>query len=314
MTRRVLVLGGAGFLGSHVAERFLGEGCRVTVLDGLLVGTGGSLDHLRAIRDSIELLPQRVEDAVGLAELAAGSEVIIDAMAFTSHRLGLRAPLRDLELNAACHLHAIQALPPGKTVIYLGSRGQYGRPQERLIVEETPMVPLDVQGIHKLAGESYYRVFAGLRGLRVASLRLPNCFGPRQPRGEGDIGLLGGFLRDLAAGRTVEVYGARRRQLLYAPDLAEVVFRLASCVPEGFTAFNLAGRSVLIEDLVRMLEAIVGRGAHVLRDLPEEIARIDIGEAELCDDRLRARLGTLPVADLRAALEATVADFLGERA
>lgn len=316
MRRTVLILGGAGFIGSHVAERFLRGGHRVIVLDGLIPRTGGSLDHLAAFLGDIELIEARVEAAADLPGLIADSDVIVDAMAWTSHHLALREPLRDLELNAASHLHLLGAVPPraGKAIVYLGSRGQYGRVAGAAITEETPMVPEDVQGIHKLAGESYYRVFAGLHGLRAASLRLPNCFGPRQPRGEGDIGLIGGFLHDLLADRTVKVYGARRRQLVYAPDVAEVIFRLAADVPLGFTAFNYAGRSLLIEELVRTLVELCGRGGYAVSALPEEIARIDIGEAALSDDRLRARLGALPDTDLRGALAATIDYFRKERA
>jgi UDP-glucose 4-epimerase len=316
VSRTVLVLGGAGFVGSHVAARFVRGGDRVIVLDGLLPRTGGRVDNLREILGEIELVQATVEAAADLSALCARSDVIVDAVAWTSHHLALREPLHDLALNAAAHLHVLRAVPPraGKAIVYLGSRGQYGRVQAAAITEETPMVPEDVQGIHKLAGESYYRVFARVSGLRVASLRFPNCFGPRQPRGEGDIGLLGGFLRDLSAGRTVEVYGARRRQIVYAPDVAEVVFQLAADVPEGFTAFNYAGRGYLIEELVRALAALVGRGGYVVRDLPEEIARIDVGDAELRDDRLRARLGALPDTDLQSALRATVDSFRGEQA
>jgi len=314
MSRAVLVLGGAGFVGSHVTARFAGGGDRVTVLDGLVPGTGGSLDNLRPVLGDVEVIAERIEHVAALPELCARSEVIVDAMAFTSHHVAMREPLRDLELNAASHLHAIRAIPRGKAVIYLGSRGQYGRPKGPLIVEDTPMVPEDVQGIHKLCAESYYRVYASMNGLRARSLRFPNCFGPHQQTGRGDIGLIGGFIRDLAAGETVEVYGARRRQLVYAPDVAEVVHRLAAEVPEGFAAYNHAGRSVAIEDLVRRLAAIIGRGGYVVRDLPPEIARLDIGEAQLCDDLLRARLGVLAETDLDAALAATVAHFTRERA
>ena len=314
MSRAVLVLGGAGFVGSHVAARFVAGGDRITVLDGLAPGTGASADNPRSILGQVELVTERVEDALSLADRCARSDVVVDAMAFTSHHVALREPLRDLAINGASHLHPIGALGPRQRVIYLGSRGQYGRPGVARIVEETPMVPVDVQGIHKLAAESYYRVYAGVRGFSAAALRFPNCFGPHQQTGTGDIGLLGGFVRELLAGATVEVYGARRRQIVYAPDVAEVTYQLAARMPEGFTAWNLGGRSVAIDEIVRRLSAIVGRGGFVVRDMPKEIARLDVGEAELSDDRLRGLLGALPETDLDAALTATVEHWRRGRA
>jgi UDP-glucose 4-epimerase len=316
MSRAVLILGGAGFIGSHVAEQFVRAGDRVTVLDGLLPGTGGRRENLRAVLDRIELVPARVEIAGDLEGLVGRSDVIIDAMAWTAHRLAIRDPLRDLELNAASHLSVIRCLSSGagKKVIFLGSRGQYGR-AEGPITEDTPQRPEDVQGTHKLAAESYYRIYAGLHGFDAVSLRFGNCFGARQPMDGDDIGLIGGFARDLLAGRTVDVYGAdRRRFLVYAPDVAEVVFQLSDRVPRGFSAFNYAGAAVSIGELGALLAGLAGRGACRLAPMPEELARTDVGDASFDDGRLRAHLDGLPATDLRRALAATMAHLRGEPA
>jgi len=315
MSRAVLILGGAGFVGSHIVERFVRAGDRVTVLDGLLAGTGGRTENLRAVRERIELIAARVEEVGNLAELVARSEIIIDAMAWTAHRIAIRDPLRDLELNAASHLHVIRCLAPGsgKAVVFLGSRGQYGRARGGPITEDAPQEPEDVQGTHKLAAESYYRIYAGLHGFNAVSLRFGNCFGPRQPLEGEDIGLIGGFARELLAGQTVDIYGAhRRRFLVYAPDVAEVVHQLSSRVPRGFSAFNYAGAAVSVGELGQLLAELAGRGSCQLAAMPEELARTDVGDAHFDDTRLRAHLGDLPPSDLRRALAATLPHLRGE--
>ena len=73
------------------------------------------------------------------------------------------------------------------------------------ITESTAMVPEDVQGIHKAAADHHFRVFAKLKRLNVLSLRFANCYGPNQPRAGEDIGLIGGFIRDALAGKTIVV-------------------------------------------------------------------------------------------------------------
>lgn len=315
MSRAVLILGGAGFVGSHVAERFVHAGDRVTVVDGLLTGTGGRREHLAGVIDRVELIPVRVEEADGLAALVARSEVIVDAMAWTAHRLALRDPLRDLDLNAASHLHVIRCLAAGagKKVIFLGSRGQYGRSHGGTITEDAPQQPEDVQGTHKVAAESYYRIYSGLHGFDAASLRFGNCFGPRQPTEGEDVGLIGGFARGLLAGQTVEVYGAHRRRFVVdARDVADVVFQLSGRVPRGFSAFNYAGAAVSVGELAEVLVGLAGRGACQIAPMPEEIARIDVGDAPFDDGKLRAHLGRLPIPDLRRSLAATMAYFQGE--
>ncbi len=316
MSRSVLVLGGAGFLGSHVVERFLHAGDRVTVVDGLLPGTGGRAENLGSFEGDLRVFLTAIEETTELLALVEESEIIIDSMAWTAHHLALREPLRDLHLNTASHLPliaALQAAPrggPEKTVIYLGSRGQYGKVASAEIREETPMVPEDVQGIHKLAAESHFRVYARQGRFHAQSLRLGNCFGVRQPREGEDLGLIGGFVRDLLAGRTVDVYGGpRMRYLVHAPDVAEVVFQLAGLRISGFSAFNFAGHAISVEALSRRLHALLGCGKVEVRPMPEEVSRLDVGDAVFSDARLREVLPGLTLTPLDEALAGLVQYF-----
>jgi UDP-glucose 4-epimerase len=309
--RVVLVLGGAGFLGSHVVRRFARGGWRVVVVDGLLPRTGGRAASLADLAGRIELIPRRVEELADLTEHLERSEVVIDCMAWTRHQEALADPLYDLSLNLTAHLHLVGRLPAGggQRVIYLGSRGQYGRVEGEEITEDTPMVPCDVQGVHKVAAESHYRIFAGLRRLAIVSLRLPNCFGPGQPVDGEDVGLVGGFVRDLLARRPVVVYGTdRSRYLAYAPDVAEAVWLLAECCPPGFAACNYAGRRVGLGELATRLCELVGTGEWRGAPMPEALARTEVGDARISDARLRRLLPVIPCTPLAAALRETVAD------
>ena len=309
--RSALVLGGAGFVGSHIVRRLVSGGAAVTVIDGLIDGTGGKRENLAAVATHIRLIETPVEDVGGLAELVRGSDVIIDAMAWTSHLAALRAPEKDLRLNAASHLALIRHLPAQTVshVVFLGSRSQYGNPDAEWITEDTPMRPEDVQGIHKVAAEGYYRVYAGLWGLNVVSLRFPNCFGPRQRTEGEDIGLIGQFIRMLLDNQTVTVYEQRRRAVVYAPDVADVVYRLAAAPAAGFRPLNLAGFELSIEALVQTIIRHTGRGAYRVLPAPRDLARIDSGTARVVEDRLREYIGVIPRTDLDEALALTVRYF-----
>jgi nucleoside-diphosphate-sugar epimerase len=224
----------------------------------------------------------------------------------------MQEPVRDLRLNAEPHLHLIEALSgsPAPRVIYLGSRSQFGDGIGDEIVEDSPMMPRDVQGIHKLAGELYFRVYAKSRGLRAVSLRVPNCFGPHQPVAGDDIGLVGSLIRDLLSGRTVEVFGDdRRRGFAFAGDVADIVFRLGQVSYEGFLPLNFGGWSLTIEALVQQLVHVVGRGGYTRAPLPASLQQVDMGNAHMRGDGLQAVLGEVPMTDLPAALSATVAYF-----
>jgi UDP-glucose 4-epimerase len=314
---RVLVLGGAGFLGSRIVMHAAQHGHTVRVIDGLLPRTSGRRTNLARASD-VELVATRVEDLPDLADRLAACDVIIDAMGWTLHRAALADPLHDLALNLTSHVHWLEQLPANARplIVYLGSRTQWGDAPGGEIGEDTPQEPADVQGIHKAAAEQHFRLAARLRALPVVALRLPACIGPHQPHEGDDIGLVGGFVRDALAGRTIEVFGhGRRRALAFADDVAAVVTRLIAVHHEGFTAYNLRGELLAIDEIATRVVRLVGRGAVTVAELPRELAAIDSGAAALCEDRLRATLdGAVPRTPLDQALAVTVGylrDVLG---
>lgn len=310
--KNILVVGGAGFIGSNIVRQCLFYGASITVIDGLLKNTGGQKSNLKDILSQIEFIGSKVEDVHNLNEIVIHNEVIIDCMGWGTHRLGIKEPRYDLKLNCESHLVLIDNLPqrPDQKVIYLGSRGQYGNPKGAEITETMNMVPVDVQGIHKLAAESYYRIYAQLKGFNVISLRIPNCFGENQPTEGEDIGLIGNFVKEILADNLVGVFGEnRKRELVYVKDVAEVICQLCLKEFSGFTAYNLGGHSILIEDLVKLLIKILGKGKYEVKPLPHEIGSIDIGSIKLNDDHLREFIGAIPQTNLNEALTTTIDYF-----
>jgi UDP-glucose 4-epimerase len=308
---KVVVFGGAGFIGSHCVDRFVKRGDDVVVVDGLVAGTGGSRRNLAAVLDRIEFRPVTIGALPDLGDVLAGAAVVVDAMAWTSHLAALDDPIKDLELNLLSHLRLLQGLAamPAPKVIYLGSRSQFGR-VSGVLDEHTPMDPIDVQGIHKAAAEQHFRLAARRRSLNVVSLRLPNCFGERQPVKGSDIGLVGGFIRGALRGEAIEVFGDQRhRSLLYARDAAAIVERAASASIEGFAGVNAGGAHVAIHELAQRVVAEAGSGRVARRPLPADVRAIDAGDAHVDETRLAEMIGPPPRYDFDAALRATVAYF-----
>jgi UDP-glucose 4-epimerase len=313
--KRALILGGAGFVGSRIARKLAERDFGIVVIDGLLERTGGRRENLAGLEGTATCVFKRVEDVDDLEEVVAGCDIIVDAMAWTSHRLAMVEPRRDLELNASSHLSLINCLGHlGRgSVIFLGSRSQYGSPKARVIDGDTPMTPVDVQGIHKVAAESYFRVYSQLKGFGAVSLRFANCYGPNQPSQGSDIGLIGGLIRSLIAGECVEVFGeGRKRCFVYVDDIAEIVARIAESEFTGFRSVNVRGREITIEELAKRLIAIAGTGSYVKKAIPAEIAAMDVGESVLDDSSLRELIRSIPEIDLQESLEATVGYFKGE--
>lgn len=312
MSRRIVVFGGAGFIGSRIVAAFVERGDDVVVVDGLMADAGGDEAHLASVRTAIEFRPTAIEDLTDLDAVVRGASLIVDCMAWTRHVAAFDQPLYDLQLNLASHLRLIQAVRgvPGARVLYLGSRGEYGRPAGPRITEETALDPRDVQSVHKVAADQHYRLFAELTGIGVISLRIPNCFGPGQPVVGKDIGLVGDWIRSALSGTPIVLYGTgRRRALLYSDDAASVVSRLSDQPFTGYRALNLAGRDVDLVDLAEKIVAISGQGSVTHEPMPHEVAVMDIGGAVFDDSALRQVLGDLPEADLDRALRATINYF-----
>lgn len=308
----VLLLGGAGFIGSNLAHHFAHRGYKVTVLDGMLPRTGANRRFLAPIADAVEIIEARIENVPSLAELVLRHTVVIDCMGWTRHRWALEDPLHDCRCNVESHLHLLRAVPDScrTRIIYLGSRGQYGNPKVSAIAEDTPMLPEDVQGAHKLAAEHLYRVYARLKKLSVLSLRFVACFGPNQPVEGDDIGLVGGFIRGALQGKTISIFGEhRRRSVLFIEDLCNVIEKLVQVGFEGFSALNLAGHDVAIKSLAEAIIGTAGKGALQCEPLPDDIAAIDIGAASFVDARLIAKIGELPRTSFERSIAKTVDYF-----
>lgn len=308
----VLILGGAGFIGSNIVQKFCAEGYNVIVIDGLLNQTGGKRDNLKQVISNIQFIESKIEDAPHLDKIIQKTNLIIDCMAWTSHHLAVDDPVYDLKLNTESHLYFIRHLKklPDRKVIYLGSRSQYGNPDTDEITEDTPMLPIDIQGIHKLASESYLRVYSRLYGLNVISIRFPNCFGKNQPVKGKDIGLIGSFIRGIMENRVIEIFQSNRsRSIAYVKDLSDLVFMLSAKSFAGFNAFNYCGQEILIENLVKIIIEIAGKGEYQIREMPDEIKAIDIGNKRCNDEKLRLFLHAIPQTDLNTALAATISYF-----
>ena len=310
--KNVIIFGGLGFIGSHIVKKFMAEGFKVTIVDGLIEGTGGNLNNVNVNRFSGNLIKQRIEDIADLSELLEKYDLIIDSMGWTSHLEAIKNPIKDLELNVKSHLILIQALEnlADKLIIYLGSRGQYGAIQMPIIHETTPMIPIDVQGINKLSAESFYRIYSRHIGFNVISLRISNCFGENQMTNGRDIGLIGSFIRDALNENEIIVYGKKRkRSVIYVKDLADIVYRLSQKKIRGFQPLNINGISLEISELAKKIVSIAGNGKIIEKKMDPKIEKIDVGSALLSEEKLKQIISDYEYTDIDYALTNTIKYF-----
>ena len=290
---RVLVTGGAGFLGSNLCLALAARGAKVAALDGFLFGGGANPANLEG--SDVTLVLEDIRE-VDLRTLCEGADVIFNLAAQTSHMGGQRDPLADIAVNAVAQVRLIQAAreaAPNAVVVHASTRQFYGRPI-RLPVDEThPVAPPDANGVSKFAGEQYWMIEHRTAGRPVVSLRLTNCYGPRLRIRDARQTFLGIWIRCVLEGRPFEVWGGSQlRDMTYVDDVTDAFLRAAS-TPECYGhVYNLGGAPpASLTEIAEMTVAACPGASFTTREFPQDRAAIDIGSYHADDTAFRAATG-----------------------
>jgi len=309
--RRVLVTGGLGFIGSNLARSLADLGARVTLVDSMLPDYGGNPWNLHGYEDRLRI---NYADVRGHAMeyLVQGQEVLFNLAGQVSHIDSMTDPFTDLEINCKSQLFILEAVRkrnPGLKVVYAGTRQIYGKPRS-LPVDETHLLnPTDVNGINKISGEMYHLVYHSVYGIRASSLRLTNCYGPRQLIRHNRQGFIGWFVRQAVLGEEIQVFGdgRQRRDFDYVDDVVDAFLRAGAMEAADGQVFNLGGDApVALLELARLMVEIAGHGRVRVVPFPEERKKIDIGDFYADASKIERALGWKPRTPLRAGLERTL--------
>jgi UDP-glucose 4-epimerase len=313
--KRVLITGGLGFIGSNLAHRLLDLGAEVLLVDSLIPEYGGNLFNVADIRDRLQVNIADVRDEHGLRYLAQGQDVIFSLAGQVSHTDSMVDPYTDLEINARSQLSLLEACRHGNPearILFASTRQIYGRPEYLPVDERHPLQPADVNGINKMAGEWYHMVYHNVYGLRTASLRLTNTYGPRMRIRDARQTFIGWWFRQLLEGQTLRIYGDGQqvRDFNYIDDVVEAMLITAANEAAEGQIYNLGSDDPInLLNLARLLVDIAGRGSFEMVPFPEDRKRIDIGDYYGDYRKIRSKLGWRPVVGLREGLTRTLNYF-----
>ena len=314
--RKVLVTGGAGFIGSHLAERLVEIGAEVICLDDLSAGKRSNVAHLER-RPNFRFVRASVCDSgPDMDSLFEGLDTVFHNAA-SKKNVCLIDPHRDLEVNAGGALNLLQkAREHGvRKFVHASTGSVYGEPQVFPTTESHPFEPVSYYGVSKLAGERYVDVFHKLYGLDTTILRYFHVYGPRQESNEFG-GVVSIFLRRITGGQNPIVFGDgdQVRSFTWVGDLVEANLRAAIDPRATGEAYNAAsGIRVTINDLARgMLEILDPQGRLSVEHGAPLIG--DIMEFDVSNAKIRDELGMEFETDFWGTLKTALADvdaFLG---
>ncbi len=305
--KKVIVTGGAGFIGSHLAEELVGRGYQVVILDDLSTGKIENIqellkkDNVRFVRGSITNLPllkKALQDAHFVFHLAALSSVprsIDNPQA--SHEVNVNGTLNVLLAAKEHHV---------KKVIYASSSSVYGDTPTLPKKEDMIPHPLSPYAVTKLAGEYYCQVFGGVYQLPVVCLRYFNVYGPRQDPASQYAAVIPRFIKWALAGNSPVIFGdgEQTRDFTYVKDTVEATILAAES--EACGVFNIArGESVTINQLAKLIIELIGCD---IKPVHQEPRAGDIRHS-LADISKAKAFGYEPKYGLEAGLAETIGWF-----
>jgi UDP-glucose 4-epimerase len=289
MSGRVLVTGGAGFIGSHIAEAYLAAGWEVVVLDDLSRG------HQPNVPSAARFVRADIRSPEARRLLATGGFTVLNHHAAQIDvRVSVDQPALDAEINLVGFANLLDGAGAGgvRRVVFASSGGVvYGDPEVVPTPETAPKLPISPYGVSKLSGEYYLRAVGALRGFEGVAMRYANVFGPRQdPKSEA--GVVSIFVSRLLARQKLIVFGDGRqtRDYVFVKDVARANVRATTvALPASgdfdAPAFNIATsiqRNVL--ELAESVGQVMGRKPELefAPPRPGELFRsaLDIGKAK----------------------------------
>jgi len=305
--RTFLVTGGAGFIGSHIAEALVARGDRVRVLDNLSTGHRTNLAHLSG---KVELVEGDVTDAASVAAAVRGVDCVFHEAALASVPRSVEHPL---DTNAACVTGTLTVLDAARRagvrrLVYAASSSAYGDQPTSSKRETDLPAPISPYGAAKFAGESYCQAFWSTYGFETVAIRYFNVFGPRQDPFSQYSAVIPLFITALLAGKRPTIFGdgQQSRDFTYIANVVHGNLLAADADAEQVAGrtFNVAnGRSTSLLELIAVLNDLLGTKVEPVH----EPARVgDVRESLADITQARARLQYEPQVGFEEGLRRSI--------
>lgn len=275
MSKTYVVTGGAGFIGSHIAARLLKDGNTVRIVDNMLTGKPGHLEHLKSLNGDLAIHKTSITEFETLHPIFEGAEVIYHQAALPSVPLSVERPLETHLHCVTGTLHVLKAAQETgvRRVVYAASSSAYGDQEGEFKVETMSPEPISPYGVAKLAGEYYAQAFFHVYGLETVCLRYFNVFGARQDPNSMYAAVIPKFITSMLEGKQPIIFGDghQSRDFTYIDNVVHGNLLAAEAPEASGQVMNMAlgGRISLLE-LVEKLNAILGTNIDPIHEPPRQ--------------------------------------------
>jgi UDP-glucose 4-epimerase len=293
---RVIVTGGAGFIGSHVVDALAVQGDEVVVVDSLVTG------RRENVPASAELVERDIREPLDDVFDQARPEAVLHLAAQADLRLAVEHPYEDADVNVLGTIRVLEAAHRnGAQVVFSSTGGAIYGECDGPAKESAPRLPVSPYGASKLAGEEYLRMYNRLHGTFHVALRYGNVYGPRQDP-HGEAGVVAIFLGALASGEQARIFGdgSQTRDYVYVGDVARAT---VSAIGQEGGVFNIGtGRAVSVVELYDLCRAAAGSSVEAVH-APARLGELQ--RSVLDPERAANELRFAPMVALEDGLAAT---------
>jgi len=304
---KILITGGAGFIGSNLCLSLVNDGHEVYIIDDC--STGKNWEEIKKIANKAERL--NIASHVVPTRILCDLEVVFNLVGRTSHSGSMLCPVLDAESNLMAPLktlHWVKQFSPEAKIIYTGTRGQYGKILHNPVNETHPINPLDVNGINKYAAEQQHVLYHRYYKMKTFGLRLTNIFGPRHQMDTPD-GVLNWFIGQALRKETIKVANAYR-DALFIDDCVEAL-KATMFLDDKYAGevFNIgSGTTISLEKYVKIIESFIPLNYTKLN----EKNKLEIGTYVADISKFKEASGWEPKCNLKESIKKTIDFYKGK--
>jgi nucleoside-diphosphate-sugar epimerase len=305
-----LVTGGAGFIGSHLAEELLRRGERVRIVDSLITGRRKNLSQL----PGVDFIEGDLSDLAVAKKAVQGMDYVLHQAAIPSVPRSVEDPITSNRANIDSTLNLLVAARDArvKRVVYAGSSSAYGNTATLPKREEMATNPLSPYALQKLVGEQYMQMFTALYGLETVTIRYFNVFGPRQDPSSPYSGVISLFARALLENKAPTIYGdgEQTRDFTYIANVVDGVIRAVTAPRASGAVINVAtGSRISLNALFEAMKKLTGSHVNASYAPPRHG---DVKDSQADITRARDLLSYEPLVSFEEGLRRTLEWYRSE--
>ncbi|MBN8586566.1 MAG: GDP-mannose 4,6-dehydratase [Ignavibacteria bacterium] len=311
-SKKVLVTGGLGFVGSSLSIRLAEAGAEVLIVDNMLPRQGGNLFNIEPVKDKVKVNISDIRNPTSMNHLVKGMDYIFHIAGQVNHVDSVKDPLNDLSINVEGTLVLMEALRmnnPLARVIFTGTRGEYGSSLTLPVAENHAINPIGIYAITNFAAERIVLTYHNLHHIKSVCLRITNTFGPRHQMAHDEYGVFNWFIRKAMDNEVIPIFGDGRilRDYLYIDDLTKSMLAVAGSENVYGEVYNIgSGVPLSFLDLAKKIISIAGTGKVDHTEFTSERKALEPGDYYADISKINAAIGWKPEISIEEGIKKTI--------